>query len=302
MRLWTFQTKHVLDSLEKDGIWYMLRLMSNRLKFYDECYDGEVVINGETLDTIPVYCWSKMRGYSSLPLRAFVGCLADLNGYWKFDLCSGRKYMYELEVPENFILNVKDAAEWFCTYADDMPDGLPNHKKLDYRVVENEDQIFTSNFKRHNRQADYDMEAVIPYIKKEWVVCYREFKAIRRAEYCTHKVVTHVLNEDKFPSWTETIYINGDAYMRVPKVENPKKESDFDTLGNDRMKELISKISMNGCPRYYTVREALDSCNSATCNKVLQRAQEMRVFEEMFDNTLILDLFPDGLFPEEVTV
>lgn len=114
MRLITFQDKACLSVLDK-GEWYSTR--DYRVKLVDMDYLSE---NGENY---PIYTFASFYYVNSecFGLSQFYGLLTKLAGYMGFDL--EQRVMVELEVPEDFILNMKDVGVWFETKcSEDDPD------------------------------------------------------------------------------------------------------------------------------------------------------------------------------------
>ena len=301
MRLLTIQSQVVLDILNRDGIYTPVKAAGKLLKHYDKRYSRMVFFEGKDRPTSVVYCWASMDGSKCLSLYSFSRFINDLNGYYKSGLEQNDKVMFELEVQESDVLNVKDAHNWFQEvkpeYKEARAKSQYNKVKDEWLQVVDEDQIYTSMFKEHVRESVYDMEAVLPCIKKEWIVCYRTFRNAHNDHYGIHEVTTHVLRPDAFPLWTDTVYVAGGCRLLAPIVDNPVENEDYRTLSSEEGQQVIDTYSMDGCPRYYTIYEAMLACNAATKEKILKRCNEMSIPEDMFAKVPIITLFPDGLFP-----
>ena len=300
MRLWTFQAPVCLEDLNEHGIWYSTSADSKRIKPIDRQYCVNVNVKGEEVMTAPIYCFSRLCGYSSLPLRAVGPALTSLNGIYSMHLYNGYLYMYELEVPESEMISIKMADDSFWDHDPNMPRDLSPDQMAPYRIMVRTDQIYYDDFLRHNREAKNDMEVLVPYIKKEWLVCYRMVASINHEQYLTHKFVTYVVDKDKFPSWEEDLWMRCDKLMRVPLVRSPRKEDDLKCLSRSETDAEIKSKSMKGCPGYYTLAESLNSCNTRTVNLIVNRLNELGITEDKYWCTTISDLFPDGLSAERV--
>ena len=297
MRLWTFQNKKCLDYILNDGIFYSNFDYVRRVKNIDEKYvieDGDIVVRGKQIDTAPIYCFASFgKYYRELSLYTMGGCYNNLSGFYRFDLYTGRTIMLELEVSESVILSMKNADKPFEEYDPAMPKDTPKNERWKWTRICDEHLVVYSNYKKVMREAEEPMEVLLPYIKKEWVVAYREFAG--EGTYGTCKVTTTVVNNNMFPAWTETVWVNGDGYFRMPN-DNGKLAS----VGLEKSYELVDKLGMNGCPRYFTILEAINYCNLNTRMRIKDRLEErgyaLGKGSPVYSMT-IMDFFPEGLLP-----
>ena len=301
MRLLTIQTQEVLDVLNRDGIYTPIRTANSILKPYDEKYSRMIDFQGNETPTSVVYCFASIGGSKCLSLRAFSSFIGNLTDYFISGLGKNNKVMFELEVQESDILNVKDAAKWVLDdgriqYSDER--SIRDEFKNEMLQSADTDEAYTSKFKEHVRKSDYSMEAVLPYIKKEWVVAYRTFRTVYEDTYEVYEVTTRVLR-DAFPLWVYDVYVCEDSHLYKPFMYNSEQNVDYMSLSSNEQEEEFLHISMNGCPRYFTVYEALQCCNKATIDRVMIECNKRAIPEDMYESVTIMDLFPDGLLPIE---
>jgi len=84
-------------------------------------------------------------------------------------------YMLELDVPEGYILNMKDMDRPYIKYSDGMPKKLSRWQKVQYEEVINEDLVVKTGFGKYVSLNNLNIEALLPYIKKEWVILLEFF-------------------------------------------------------------------------------------------------------------------------------
>ena len=271
MRLWTFQTKECLTDLINKGIWYSNAVYAKRIKNIDMCYVRPVKIGDSEIFTAPIYCFANMRNGDPLCLHNFVYYWNEYNDYWNIDLSLCDRVMLELELPESEIYSMKDAMFYY--------ENMSEFEKSLY-------PLYYSDYKKALISTESTMEALLPYIKLEWVAAYRVFSYDTLHNDTLIKLQTYQLHSGMFPLWVTDLYIR-DGKRLYTESHNELSIHDRD--------EFESAFSMRGCPRYYTVRDALDCCCGNTCAKIYNKLDELGITDYITVLIRIIDLFPDGL-------
>lgn len=264
MRLVTFQDKAVLNVL-KDDVWYST--CDNRMK----CIDYDYV---DKEDHYPIYTFASTHNMHepTFGLSWFYASACHFARFMQLDL--EQRVMLELEVPEDFILNVKPVNDWFeqrCS--DDDPDRetmRTNYKCEHYWVKRDlsKGSFFTCDFLQHVRKegVEHELEALIPCIKKEYIAAIRSFTY----EYAENddgliKCKTIYSNESLTPLWSGTVYLNGDGYPRFNPVEDAdilRKIADIKAKGHYPRESLLAirKYGAKSVQGYWTISEGLSCC------------------------------------------
>lgn len=214
MRLWTWQSKDCVESLKDKGIWYSTNAHRTRRIDVDYIVDGN--IDWDTKDTYPIYTIARI--YQSVPtplcLSTFCSVLCKLT--WTYNIDMDSDYMLELDVPEDYILNMKDMDKSYTKYSDGMPKNLSRWQKVQCEEVINEDLVVKTGFGEYVSSNNLNIEALLPYIKKEWVICVRsgKFKWDKHVgeEYLVYN--TDVWAPKLCPTWEKTVRVGGDGYLR----------------------------------------------------------------------------------------
>ena len=272
MRLVTFQDKAVLNVL-KDAVWYSER--DNRMKCIDYDYVDEE-------EHYPIYTFAstQLKHTLTFGLSWFYASACHLARHMQFNL--ERRVMLELEVPEDFILNVKPVNKWFeqrCS--DDDPDRetmRTNYQYERYWVKRDLSKggFFTCDFLKHVRKEgiEQELEALIPCIKKEHIAAIRSFTY----EYVENdddiiKCKTIYSNESLTPLWSGTVYSSGDGYPRFDPVEDAdilKEIAEIKARGNYPCESLlaIQKYGAKSVQDYWTISECLSCCCGETAKQI----------------------------------
>lgn len=214
MRLWTWQSKDCVESLKDKGIWYSTN--GGRTRRVDVDYIVEENIDWGNMDTYPIYTIARI--YQSVPtplcLSTFCSILCTLIRTYNIDMDTN--YMLELDVPEGYILNMKDMDKPYIKYSDGMPKKLSRWQRAQYEEVINEDLVVKTGFGKYVSSNNLNIEALLPYIKKEWVICVRsgKFECSRHGgeEYLVYD--TDVWAPELCPTWEKTVRVGGDGYLR----------------------------------------------------------------------------------------
>lgn len=273
MRLWTFQHRSCIPVILNEGVWYAESALVKRVKSVDLKYRSHATMLGRDIETAPIYCFASLGSGDILSLQNFIYHFDSFNYFWQIDIVGEQRVMIELEIPEQEILNVKDGTNWFIRHMDN-PDFY--------------NTIFTSDYKTVVRRSDVSMEALIPSIQKKYVVCYRE---IGNGYDGILPVDTYLVNPNKFPLWVDSFRFRKDKRV-FETIDGFFKE-----LSIFEKDEWIALHGMNGCPRYYTVYEALCCSNKVTQDLIYNRLIELGIDDYISKPHLVMDLFPDGLFP-----
>lgn len=286
MRLITFQDKSCLSALDK-GEWYSTR--DYRVKLVDMDYFNEED------ERYPIYTFASFYHTNSecFGLLQFYGLLTKLAGYMRFDL--EQRVMVELEVPEDFILNMKDSGVWFETRcSEDDPD--MEMRRRDSRSRElyyvkrdmTQGEFYTSDYLkvvRNNRNKEY--EAVIPCIRKEHIAAIREFR-VPGGNYDTTKCMTIYANDKLYPLWTGTVYLQGSGYPKFDCKEDADILLQIEAIrkgGSIPFEECIAqdKYGAKRVPKYFTLNETLACCNRDVREKVWSFIKEFNISKDDFD-------------------
>lgn len=276
------------EILKEHGVFYADFNRVRRLKLVDEQHIQE---NKETpqgvIDTCPIYCFAYFGGhYRCLSLRAMYSHYNSFVGCSQFDLKNS--VMFELEVPESFILNTKLANDSYMDYVG-MPEGTLKRDRWKYSKVVRESEIVYENHLQYARETNNnDIESLIPYVAEEYVVAVRTFKGVEDefVGYGTCAVET-IYTGSGAPLWTETIYVNGDGYPRVMKDGKVVKAS------LDKISELSREYGMYAIYPYMTIEEICSSCAGfiieTVGNKVRDLGLEYRYIKHLTYNDLDRD-------------
>ncbi len=255
MRLWTFQEEKAYDYIMSHGVWYSDANYARRLKMVDEEYIQEEFSSPTgIMDTMPIYCFASMgRYYKTLSLYTMYSQYNHLVGWMQFPL--QRMVMFELEVPEEFILSTKKGSDWYVEYPD-MPKETRKNDRWQYAVIAREDTIEHKEHLKFKREHEEDdIESLIPCVKLEHIAAIRRFYPVnsKAAGYGTCEIKTVYVGKE-IPLWTDTIYANGDSYPRVKDGEELKQVS------LEERSKLCSEMGMCSVYPYMTVEEIHNSC------------------------------------------
>lgn len=289
MRLYTFQSEEALKVLEH-GKWYSTQ--SDRLKWIDEQFIQEDVefINrkGKTYtdDAYPIYTFANfcLAWNTEFSISQFFSALTTLSGYMCWNLT--RMVMFELEVPEDFILNMKSNACWYETEcAEEDPDYYyyrKNYKgeKVFKKIDETAGPYFTSDFLKHMRElkTKHEFECLIPYIDKDMIVAYRTFES-ECGGYSNHDVYTTVVNERLCPLWQHTITLNGDGYPRISKSRDAEAFELLQSLSEENrsfntIRVIRDCYGAKDVLPYFTIKEAMACLCRKSVKKILPLAEQ----------------------------
>lgn len=289
MRLMTFQDRNCLHVLE-DGEWFSRR--DHRLKLVDYDYADE------DKGIYPIYAFASfgLRENPYFGLPQFYRLQTFLAGYMRFDLES--RVMVELEVPESFILNMKENGKWFEVKCDNNdPDKelrrRDNFGKWHWLKRDLSDgTIYNSNYLdivRSNQGTTF--EAVIPSIKMEHIAAIREFKVLED-NYGDTVCKTIYANASLCPLWYGDIITNGDSYPRFDKVKDAdilKTISEIKANGKYPFEEYIAqdKYGAMSVPGYFTISEALACCNKDIKDKIMKDVEYCKIDRNDFDSVVL---------------
>lgn len=272
MRLVTFQDKAVLNVL-KDGIWYSTR--DNRLKCIDYDYVDE-----EGHYPIYTFASTQLKHTLTFGLSWFYASACHLTRFMQFDL--EQRVMLELEIPEDFILSMKQNSCWFeqrCS--DDDPDreivrrGYKHERYWAKRDL-SQGKVFTCDFLQHARKEglEHELEALIPCIKKEHIAAIRSFTY----EYAENddeiiKCKTIYSNASLTPLWNGTVYSSGDGYPRFNPVEDAdilREIAEFKAKGLYPCESLLAirKYGAKSVQDYWTISECMSCCCEETAKQI----------------------------------
>lgn len=245
MRLWTWQSVQVVKDLQEGDVWYSDEYASRRLKPYDEQY----VEN----DKVPIYCFASIP-YGNNKIPSVVQLVKRTSMICRFyDIDVEERILFELEVPEEEILRVSAC------------DG-------DMVAITDKDKFLQSV-----RESDYIMEALIPYIKKEWIVMMACGKWSRDGIVIKYTPV--VMQPKLYPSFTKEIFTAGD--MKPRWSLNEKRYNEHSMMGKTNVitdeEHYFKAVGMHGAPGYFTISEALDSCDGYTFDYLAKIAKDFTI-------------------------
>lgn len=277
MRLFTFQNKACLSVLDK-GTWQSTR--SHRLKCVDNDYaDWDN-------DIYPIYTFASygIKYNSCFGLHQLYSAYTTIFSFLDYELDD--IVMVELEVPEDFILSLKESNKWFeqkCEDDDsDREDRRRNYKGEYYWVKRDltEGKIYNEDYLsviRQNREMSF--EALIPYLKKEHIAAIREFE-MEGGRYDTVWCKTVYINDDLCPLWYGTAGLNGDGYPRFDEVRDKevldmieKSKNKGNVPFEDRMAQEV--YGAKRIPLYFTIEEAL-VCGNKEIRENLNKSVELK--------------------------
>lgn len=287
MRLWALLSERSLKVLEWKE--YYLEFGDLPLKMIDEEFVKEDVqtVHQDIIDTQPIMALARVSRYD-----AGLSMSTMYSNFRYITTLNGLSYRYgvlwELEVPESFILSLKPWDRSYERYSLDMPKDTPKKERYKYLEIVNSDLVLKSNYKNvmRHKYEDESIEVMIPYLYLPHVVCYRQFEDIPKSSAV--KVTTTVLRPDAFPTWIEDIYCGGDHYAR--SNEFPHK-----AISNIEQSKVCAEFGMNGVPRYYSLKEALQCCNEKTWKILNSKIVERKIPNSRLSYVNVIDLFPDGL-------
>ena len=271
MRLWSFQSVDIMNDILHSDIWFSD--ISKAKRAWDS--DKELLPDPKHA---PIYCFGSGYRGAPLSLTAFKDLWRSFNTWYDFSLDAGERFMLELEVPEAEVLGARVTADgdnlWDYVYSD---------------------------YKKFIRSTSKTVEVVLPYIRKNWIVCYRKFyySSMGYTRFVCDTMETIVLKEDAFPLWNGMVDLTTDGMLfdSIRTQDVYRQELAEGTGEYPSEKDLIMRHGMDGCPRYFTIREAAECCNKQTINKIYTRLAETGQLKSVNDNMTVMDLFPDGLPP-----
>lgn len=261
MRLFTVQNKKALKVLEK-GIWYST--IEYRIKVPDYKYVDEE--DGRC----PIYTFASC-GIPNLSYFGLPWLYKSFNhfvGYMRFELEDS--VLIELEVPEDFILNMKLVPNPYSVKCEENDPDMcyskydRNSKEYIYFKSDLESKpFFTSNYLENIRKyPEHEFEAVIPYISLEHVVAVRKFKS-KDWGYSTTWCKEIYVSSVHTPLWTGTVGLNGNGYPVFNETTDAKileTIAEYKANNYTVFEEFIAMefYGAKEAPEYLTVLEALD--------------------------------------------
>lgn len=292
MRLVTFQDKAALNVL-KDNVWYSTR--DNRMK----CIDYDYMEND---DHFPIYAFAsaQLEHEHTFGLSWLYASACHLARFMQLDL--EQRVLIELEVPEDFILNVKPVNDWFeqrCSNDDpDRETMRTNYEHESYWVKRNlsKGEVFTCDFLQHVRKEglEHELEALIPCIKKEYIAAIRSFtyKYEKNGDELV-KCKTIYSNESLSPLWGGTVYLSGDSYPRFNPVEDAdilRKIAEFKDKGLYPCESLLAirKYGAKSVQDYWTISECLSCCCEETVKQIRKIIDVAQIAKDDF-NTMTIE-------------
>ena len=291
MRLITFQDNSALSVLD-DGVWYSRR--GRRVKPIDQRYIDE----GK--GTYPVYTFATtgQRFTPYFGIRSFATSLSHLSGFMQFDLPG--MVMFELEVPESFILNMKQNSCWYCERCkEDDPELIASERErksgkwVYWKADFSNGVYFEDNYLQHVRELrrEHELEAVIPCIRKEHVVAIRGFQSIKGG-YGDHACKTLYVNEDLCPMWDCSFIINGEAHTRVSKNTPDIVKQQIAEIKSAGRTPCVENVLQHYCgakavPGYFTVAEALQVANYKLSNNIIEMIIQCGISKDSLDSVYI---------------
>lgn len=276
MRLFTFQNKACLAVLNK-GVWQSTR--SRRLKCVDNDYaDWDN-------DIYPIYTFASygIKYNSCFGLHQLYSAYTTIFSFLNYTLDD--IVMVELEVPEDFILSLKAANEWFEQLCDESDPDREDRRRVrrEYHWVKRDltkGKIYTGDYLsvvRQNRESSF--EALIPCLRKEHIAAIREFK-MTGGSYDTVWCKTIYTNDDLCPLWYGTAGLNGDGYPRFDEVRDKevlgmieKSKNNGSVPFEDRMAQEV--YGAKQVPVYFTLEEAL-ACGNKRIRENIVEAKHMK--------------------------
>lgn len=291
MRLITFQDKVALNVL-KDDVWYSAR--DNRMKCVDYDYVDEE-------EHYPIYTFAstQLKHERTFGLSWLYASACHLARFMQFDL--EQRVLIELEVPEDFILNMKQVEDWFeqrCSDDDqDHEVTRTDYKHERYWVKRDlsKGEVFTGDFLQHVRKEglEYELEALIPCIKKEHIAAIRSFvyKYEKNGDELI-KCKTIYSNESLTPLWSGTVYLSGDGYPRFNSAEDADilmEIAEFKAKGFYPCKSLlaIQKYGAKSVQDYWTISECLSCCCEETAKQIKKIIDVAKIAKDDYDTMTI---------------
>lgn len=293
MRLVTFQDTAALNVL-KDDVWYSTH--DNRLKCIDYDYVDEE-------EHYPIYTFAstQLEHERTFGLSWLYSSACYLARFMQFDL--ERRVMLELEVPEDFILSMKQHSCFFeqrCS--DDDPDReimRTNYEHENYWVKRDlsKGEVFTCDFLQHVRKEglEHEFEALIPCIKKEHIAAIRSFTyKYEKNDDEIIKCKTIYSNESLTPLWNGTVYLSGDSYPRF----NPVKDADIlRKIAESKAKGLypcesllaIRKYGAKSVQDYWTISECLSCCCEETAKQIKKVIAVAQIAKDDYNTMTIVE-------------
>lgn len=283
MRLWTLQSEESRRVLTL-GEWFS-DYTGTPVKMIDEDYvEYDKEFDGHRIDAVPLMCFARVNNMDpGLSLYSF--CM-NLNWLIRSSISGDRGILWELEVPEGAIVSMRPYDMIYQEYAPDMPKDTPRKDRYKYLRTKNTEWVVHENYKNNLRHKfkNKSVEAVILSINKAHIVCGRRFEYVGNC----YKITTEVFRPEAFPTFTEDIYCGTDGYVRTDSEPH-------EVMGTIDASRIITKKGMAGCPRYYSLAEALSAVNEVTWMKLNAKIVERNIPKSRFDYVTVNDLFPDGL-------
>lgn len=282
MRLWTLQNETSIEAFTH-GEWFSDG-SGMPVKMIDEEYvEYDKRLNGVWIDAVPLICFARVNS-SDAGLSLYSFCM-NLNWLLRSNICGDRGILWELEVPESAIVSMRPYDMVYQEYVN-MPPNTPRGERYKYIQLKNTEWIVHENYKNHLRHKfkNKSVEALILSLRKEHIVCYRKFEYI---DHC-YKITTEVVRPEAFPTFTEDVFCGTDGYLRTD-------DDAHESLSMVDASRIIAAKGMSGCPRYYSIAEALGAANEKTWKVLNAKLVEKNIPKSRFDYVTVNDLFPDGL-------
>lgn len=186
IRLLTFQKRSIIEKALQLGVATADFNSSHRVK---EIHD-EFIKDTDDDESRPLYCYAYLYNYGVPNIDYIARNWSHLMGFMKFATVASA--FVELEVPVSEVL---------CFTKHN------NYKELmDYSSVS---KALYGTLKMGD-----DIEALIPCIKKEWIVSYTPYQ---NNGYSAQVLSPIIISPDKYPMYLKSVGVSGDGYYRNPE-------------------------------------------------------------------------------------
>lgn len=259
MRLWTFQNKECVHHLIKDGSFYALRLLCDRIKSIDEafCYNKQFGSGNNMHEEIvaPIYTFAKIPDEyePGLNLRVFLKNGSLFWGYFKFDLPN--MVMLELDVLVEDIIFIRQVSD----------------------IITSGHNV-TMNLRSYVESFDKDdcLEALIPCIKKEQIVSLCTFNPVPNFDgyVANYNIIQH--NNPMCCKDTQLV-LSGDR-----RVYTIGEYGNLDYNPNYSYDEIGYDLGANGYDGDMTIYEAIRYVNGSVARDIERTAKSLNIPESSY--------------------
>lgn len=270
MRLWFIMRNNDKEIFLKDGAYYREWTKTNT-KECDKNFTMDIHMGNCWRTTTPLVCFARLTLMD--PCLSMFSLINNLDIYSSViggDLDGAT--MLEVELQEKDILVMREMV---------MP--IDHVSPYEYGTLVAQDHFKDS---LRNQMKGRRVVALTKRIREKDIVTQYSFTRVS-----TDKIlmVNDIQRKDAFPlTEVARMYLSPKCGVFLSRASEKVMDEDDEF-------DYISKHSMSGAPRYFTLREAASCSNLDTIIKIARACKVARITDEQYEDYLVGDLFPDGL-------